>query len=253
MMLVIKPKEQYICNNPLRIGSLLVMLMLFMLVTTGCLYPEENKASRVSYRESVNRIQMAVDDYQKENGILPILNADQDTPQYEKFRVDLEKLKNLGYMDEIPSTAFEMGGSAYFLIQNEETDPTVKVMDLVTVQKANDVQQAVDKYKRAHANEQPRGVELYPNLFTVDLKKAGVPSMKLSSVYSDEEVSFIMDPNGQVYVDYAYDIMQAIDQGDQKPQDHEDLRGYLLTNSYYVPVKSLPYTWVNGAPVVVQP
>lgn len=253
MMLVIKPEVQCKHNNRFKIGSLLFMVMLLSLVTTGCLYPEENSSSKVSYRESVNRIQLAVDDYQKENGVLPILNADQDTPRYEKFRVDLEKLKNLGYMDEIPTTAFEMGGSGYFLIQNEETDPTIKVMDLVTVQKANDVQQAVDKYKRGHANEQPTGVELYPNVFTVDLKKAGVPSISLSSVYSNEDVSFIMDSDGQVYVDYAYDIMQAIDQSDQKPQDNEDLRGYLLKNSYYVPVKSLPYTWINGAPVAVQP
>lgn len=253
MMLVIKPEVQYKHNSLFRIGSLLSMIMLLMLVTTGCLYPEENSSSRVSYRESVNRIQLAVDDYQKENGVLPILNAEQDAPQYEKFRVDLEKLKNSGYMDEIPTTAFEMGGSAYFLIQNEEVDPTIKVMDLVTVQKVNDVQQAVDKYKRGHGNEQPTGVEVYPNVFTVDLKKAGVSSTKLSSVYSNEDVSFIMDPDGQVYVDYAYDIMQAIDQSDQKPQDNEDLRVYLLNNSYYVPVKSLPYTWINGAPVVLQP
>ncbi len=223
--------------------------MLLMLVTTGCLYPEENSSTKVSYRESVNRIQLAVDDFQKENDVLPIINADQDTPRYEKFRVDLVKLKTMGFIDEIPSAAFEKGGSGYFLIQNEETDPTIKVMDLVTVQKVNDVQQAVDKYKRGHADQLPNAQEIYPNIYTVDLSKAGVPSIKLSSVYSDEDMVFMMDATGQVYVDYAYDIMQAIDKGDHKPKGDEDLRGYLVNNSYYVPVKSLPYIWINGAPV----
>ncbi|OAB46929.1 hypothetical protein [Paenibacillus antarcticus] len=236
-----------------RIVSLLMMVILLMSVTTGCLYPEDNISPRVSYRESVNRIQLAVDDFQKENGVLPIINADQDTPRYEKFRVDLVKLKTLGFMDDIPSTAFEKGGSGYFLIQNEETDPTIKVMDLVAVQKVNDVQQAVDKYKREHDDQLLYSQELYPNIYTVDLAKAGVPSIKLSSVYSDEEMAFLIDNNGQVYVDYAFDIMQAIDKSDHKPKDEEDLREYLLNNSYYVPVKSLPYKWINGAPVAIKP
>jgi len=230
-----------------------MMVMLLMSVTTGCLYPEENSTQSVSYRESVNRIQMAVDDFQKENGVLPIINADQDTPRYEKFRVDLVKLKAMGFMDEIPITAFEKGGSGYFLIQNEETDPTIKVMDLVTVQKVNDVQQAVDKYKLKHADQLPNAQELYPNIYSIDLAKAGVPSIKLSSVYSDEDMVFLMDNNGQVYVDYAYDIMQAIDKSDHKPKDDEDLRVVLLNSSYYVPVKSLTYKWINGAPAAVQP
>ncbi|OAB44267.1 hypothetical protein [Paenibacillus glacialis] len=236
-----------------KIVSLLMMVTLLMLATTGCLYPDENNPTKVSYRESVNRIQMAMEDFQKENAVLPMINAGQDTPRYEKFRVDLVKLKNMGFIDEIPNTAFEMGGSGYFLIQNEETDPTIKVMDLVTVQKVNDVQLAVDKYKRGHANQLPKAKEIYPNIYSVDLSKVGVPSITLSSVYSGEDMAFVMDSGGQVYVDYAYDIMQAIDKSEQKPLADEDLRGYLVNNSYYVPAKSLPYTWNNGAPVAVLP
>jgi len=221
------------------------------MVTTGCLYPEENNQSNTSYRESVNRIQSAVDDYQKELGLLPIINADQDIPRYEKFRVDMDKLKRSGYIDEIPSTAFENGGHGYFLIINEESDPTVKVMDLVTVQMANDVQRAVDKYKVGHGNQLPRGEEIYPEVYTVDLTKVGGSSIKLTSVYSNEGLTFMMDTDGQVYVDYGYDIMLAIDKSDLKPQGDEDLRDYLVNNSFFVPVKSLPYIWSNGAPVAI--
>ncbi|WP_438351280.1 hypothetical protein ACP8HI_11900 [Paenibacillus sp. FA6] len=229
--------------------KIMFAVMVLMLVTTGCLSPFEKTESNPSYHESVKRIQSAVDDYQKELELLPIINADQDTPRYEKFRVDLEKLKSSGFIDEIPSTAFEKGGNGYFLIINEESEPTVKVMDLATVQKVNDVQQAVDKYKRGHNNELPMGEELYPNVYTVDLSKASVPSIKIASVYSNEEMTFMMDTNGLVYVDYAFDIMQAIEKSDLEPQDDEDLRDYLVNNSYFVPVKSLPYFWVDGAPL----
>lgn len=232
-----------------RVTSML-MVILLMFVATGCLYPEKSKGQKpTSYRESVNRIQLAVDDYQKEEGLLPILNADQDTPRYEKFRIDLNKLKNKGYIDEIPDTSFEMGGSAYFLILDEETNPTIKVMDLVTVQKINDVQLAVDKYKRSHANGLPIGEMLYPNIHAVDLVKAGVPKAELASVYSGQDMDFIMDAQGIVYADYAYDIMQAVEKSDTQPTANKDLRVYLEEASQLVPVKSLPYLWENGAPV----
>ncbi|MGF7050026.1 hypothetical protein J2T13_004549 [Paenibacillus sp. DS2015] len=237
-------------NMRYRKAASMVMVILLMLMATGCLYSGENKKQNlVSYRESVNRIQLAVDDYQKEEGLLPIINADQDTPRYEKFRVDMNKLKNKGYIDEIPATSFEMGGSAYFLILDEETNPTIKVMDLVTVQKVNEVQQAVDKYKRNHANDLPLGELLYPNVHTVDLVKIGVPKIELTSVYSGQDMKFIMDGEGIVYADYAFDIMQAIDNSDTKPTANKDLRVYLEESSQLVPVKSLPYVWENGEPV----
>lgn len=243
---MMKPQMKYKSSSSFK---LMLAVMILMLVTTACLSPFEKTESNPSYHESVKRIQSAVEDYQKELELLPIINADQDTPRYEKFRVDMEKLKNTGFIDEIPNTAFEKGGSGYFLIINEESTPTVKVMDIATVQKVNDVQQAVDKYKRAHNNELPKGEEIYPNVYTVDLSKANIPSIKIQSVYSNEEMAFMMNNDGQVYVDYAFDIMQAIEKSGQEPQDNEDLRNYLVDNSYFVPVKSLPYSWVAGAPV----
>ncbi|MNP16131.1 hypothetical protein D3C76_1085150 [compost metagenome] len=123
-------------------------------------------------------------------------------------------------------------------------------MDLETVQKVNDVQRAVDQYKRTNGDQLPKENEVYPDVYEVDLSKTDVPSMKLTSVYSGEEMRFIMDMDGLVYVDYGYDIMQAIEKSNHKPQDDEDLREYLVNNSYFVPVKSLPYIWANGTPMV---
>ncbi|MHA0855466.1 hypothetical protein [Paenibacillus sp. CMAA1364] len=234
--------------QPISVFKITCVLMMLVWVTTGCLSPTQETSSQPSYHESVKRIQSAVDDYQKEFEILPIINADQGTPKYEKFRVDLVKLKDSGYMDEIPNTAFEKGGNAYFLIINEETDPTVKVMDLMTVQKVNDVQRAVDQYARIHANELPLAEEIAPEIHNVDLMKVGIASTKINSVYSNKEMGFVIDKEGQVYVDYTFDIMQAIDMSEHKPQGNEDLREYLVSSSYFVPVKSLKYSWVDGSP-----
>ncbi|WP_248064164.1 hypothetical protein [Paenibacillus silvae] len=231
------------------------LLMLLVMTTSGCLYQaQHNTDPKTAYRESVNRIQSAIDAFQKDQGVLPILNADADTPKYEKFRIDLPKLKQLGYLDDIPGTAFENGGSAYFLVQNEEVEPTVKVMDLQTVQKVNDVQRMVKQYQSVHNQELPAGKELYPGLVEVDMKlaaQAGAPAVTLNSVYSGQELPFIMDAEGTVYVDYAFDIMQALEKTDGASKDKfaSDLREHLLAHSFFVPVKSLPYALQNNTPV----
>ncbi|MDR0270298.1 MAG: hypothetical protein LBJ26_19690 [Paenibacillus sp.] len=231
-----------------------IMVALLAVSLTGCLYPGEKKnETRVSYRESVKRIQMAIDDYQKDSGLLPILNADQSIPKYEKFRIDMDLLQKRGFIDEIPSTAFEKGGSAYFLILDEETNPTVKVMDLVTVQKINDVQRAVNQYKSAHNGKLPAGEEVFPGIHTVDPALANTNNIILKSVYSGQDMNFIMDQAGVVYADYAFDIMQLIDKEGLKPTEEEDLREELVKASDYVPVKSLSYKWSGDAPVAVGP
>lgn len=242
------------CKNKLGLRAWLLPVVLLMAFSlTGCMYPGNEKEGGVNYRESVKRIQAAIDDYQQEHGILPILNADETTPRYEKFRIDLEKLNKSGYLDDIPNTAFEKGGSAYFLILNEETDPIVKVMDLVTVQKVNDVQLQLNRYKSAHGGEIPVLDELYPGLYTIDEKKAGISSISLSSVYSGQPVHFMMDKNGQVYVDYIFDILAAINKNGGVQEGNKDLRLHLEQASYYVPVKSLPYLWVNEQPIPQPP
>lgn len=228
------------------------MLLILAVLTGGCMYPgDEEQQSQVSYREGVKRIQSAVDDYFKEKSILPIITAGVEVPRYEKFRIDLDKLQREGYIDDIPKTAFEKGGSGYFLIINEETNPTVKVMDLVTAQKVNDVQNAVNRYKTANNGQLPSGEELYPGFHAVDIAKIDLRNFQLKSFYSGQDAALIMDANGKVYVDYAFDIMQAIQKNGSKPDNEKDLRVFLEEESYYVPVKSVPYRWENEQPVAV--
>jgi hypothetical protein len=216
------------------------------------MYPGNQQQSG-GYRESIQRVQAAVDDYQKQEGLLPIITSDETVPRYEKFVVDLKKLQQEGYLEEIPSAAFENGGSAYFLILDEESDPVVKLMDLVTVQKVNDVQRRINQYKSAHGGELPAEAELYPGLSAIDAKKAGTASIVLTSVFSGQPLKFIMDKSGTVYVDYSPDIRAALDKIGGTPEADRDLRLELEQASYYVPVKSLSYLWVDGQPVPQAP
>ncbi|WP_334071597.1 MULTISPECIES: DUF3939 domain-containing protein [Paenibacillus] len=233
-----------------RIACGLTILILSGLLS-GCLYRGEPQERRVSYIESVDRVQRAVDRFQEDQGILPMITAGEETPKYEKFRVNLDQLNRQGYLEQIPETAFEKGGSVYFLVINEEEDPTVKVMDLATVQKVNDVQRSVDLFRNKQDGKLPVQVngEISPGVFKVDLEAAGAEAYDIKSVYSGQPQDYLVDKDGRVYVDYAFDIMQALDQSGEKPGAAADLREILTDRSYFVPVKSLPYRWVDGTPV----
>ncbi|WNS44484.1 hypothetical protein [Paenibacillus sp. MMS20-IR301] len=237
-----------------RSRSAMLSGLVLLLLLSGCMYSgQDSRQQAGGYRESVKRVQAAVDDYQAGEGLLPILTSDEMTPRYEKFVVDLDRLQQDGYLDEIPSAAFEKGGSAYFLILNEESDPVVKLMDLVTVQKVNDLQRQVNLYKSAHGGELPAREEIYPGLYAVDTGKAGTEPVKLNSVYSGQQLPFMMDKAGNVYADYAADIISAIGHNGSTPEAGRDLRLELEAASYYVPVKSLPYLWIGGNPVAQAP
>ncbi|MFD2701633.1 hypothetical protein ACFSVM_14220 [Paenibacillus shunpengii] len=232
------------------------VLLLTLVMLTGCMYPgtsSESEAVIVNYDDSVNRIQNAIDSFQSDQHILPMITAGNETPRYEKFRIDLNKLEQQGYLDDIPNTAFEKGGSVYYLLQNEETDPVVKVMDLTTVQRVNDVQRSVQTYKSAH-DEWPVSEEVSPGIFRVDLDKlqSGANQLQeLKSVYSGEVLPYLLDDHGNVYADYAVDIMQVIEREQLAPSETEDLRELLTERSHHVPVKSLPYHWDGSAPLAV--
>ncbi|MNC65655.1 hypothetical protein D3C75_1159670 [compost metagenome] len=62
-----------------------------------------------------------------------------------------------------------------------------------------------------------------------------------------------MDKNGTVYADYSPDILAVVGKNGISPEANRDLRLKLEQASYYVPVKSLPYNWVEGRPVPQSP
>lgn len=232
----------------------LALLIVPLLSLSGCLYPEEQTpGAEASARESVLTVQDAVDRYYEQTGVLPIENADEFTPLYEKYRINLSKLQSAGYLGSIPPNAFEKGGLFQFLIIDEETKPQVKLLDLVVHQQVGEVQKKVVDYFASNKGVIPAGEQVYPGYVSIDFDKLGIRAPDIRSVYSRQPVNLIMDIAGKVYIDYGIDIVTAIGKSETTPEGDSDLRRYLIDASNYVPVKSVEYRWVDNAPQAVNP
>jgi hypothetical protein len=240
--------------NLLKLSRLLTIstLIMTMLPLTGCLYPDDQTPnSQASARESVLTVQDAVDRYKEQTGLLPIQNAKETDPLYEKYRVDFGKLKRMNFIVQIPSASYENGGSYQFLIIDEDTKPLVKLLDISVFQTVMDVQKKVDEYRSKRSNQNPAGVEIYPGFAIVDFNKLGTKAPDIKSVYSRQSLNLLVNPQGQVLVDYGIDIVTAIKKSGLQPQKDEDLRRQLIEASYFVPVRSPVYHLVDGEPQAV--
>lgn len=217
---------------------------------SGCLYPRDQLGqNQLPAKDAVAGVQAVVDLYQQETGLLPLKNATAETPAYEKFAVDFGKLQRSRYLSELPAASFEKGGSYYFLIQNEETDPTVKLMPLPVFQAVNDMQAEIARLVRG-GGAVPLGESLYPGFYRIDYGKLGLKEPKLRSVYSGGALSLMADERGKVYADYGPDLMRAAQKRGLKSIGPDvDLRSLLAEDTDFVPVKSPVYHLIDQEPV----
>ncbi|MDK8179468.1 hypothetical protein [Paenibacillus sp. UMB4589-SE434] len=241
-----------VCLNHHRV-KVILMTVLFSIVLQGCLYPKDmRKANQAPAKEGVMLVQHAVDEYQKQKALLPLLNADAGTPRYEKFKVDFEALRASQLLSTVPANAFENGGTGVYLILDEETTPLIRIMDLNTAQRVNDLQRLSDKYQ-SRAGQIPKDETLYPGFYSINLTDIGARHVDVSSPYSGDPLVFMIDESGKVYADYAADLMQAAERAGEQAQltDKQDIRTILTEQGLYVPVKSTKYVWRNNSPVPV--
>ena len=230
--------------------SVLAVIMMMSVLLQGCLYPNElRKENQASAREGILLVQNAVDEYQKTTGLLPLVNAGPETPRYEKFEINFKLLTSSALLSSVPANAFESGGNDLYLILNEETDPIVRVADLATAQHVNDLQRSIDVIKLEY-EDIPRGDMLYPGFYEIPYSSINVRKADVKSPYSGESLTFMMDEHGSVYADYGPDIMQAIERSEdsEHAKQSADLRGVLVEEGLYVPIKSVPYVWKENAP-----
>jgi hypothetical protein len=220
---------------------------------SGCLYPKDNKLDNVtSIRESILLVQNAVDTYKQRTGVLPIKNSDTHTPIYEKYVIDMRKLKDGRYISQLPAVSYENGGSAIFVLVNPEEKPEVRVMDLVAYQQTGDIQKKVDEYKATHQGQLPSGTAVSPRFYQLDFGKLGMKQVQVESRYSRQFLNFVLHESGTVAIDYASDIMKMITEKSLTGglTAASDLRAILVRESPFVPAKSYPYYWKDGQPVL---
>lgn len=224
-----------------------VLLLMMAVLLSGCLYPRENLAqNQGNAREAVRNMQGVIDEYQERTGLLPILNSGAETPTYEKYRIDMKRLQELGYIGELPSLAFEKGGNYYFMIIDETTDPAVKLMDLVLFQRVNEIERAIGEYMTVGGGQLPIGEEAYPGYYRIDYSQLTIQEPQLRSVFSGSYITAMVDEGGAVYADYGIDIARLIREGDVNAEPDEDLRVLLANQTDYVPVKSPIYHLIDG-------
>lgn len=237
-------------RKPFCRAAALVALAALLPAITGCLYPQEKrKENQAAASESILVVQHAVDLFKERNGILPIKNSESDTPIYEKYVIDLRRLTQGPYLGQVPGIAFEQGGSSLFVLVDPERKPLVKLLDLTVHQKAGDVQRAVDDYRRANNGAIPSGESVGPDVYRLDFAKLGKKNVQVESVYSRSYTTYLVSAGGTVGIDYAPDIMKAMERGGMKSaEDGFDLRELLVAASPYVPVKSFPYYWTDNEP-----
>lgn len=74
-------------------------VILVLLTLTGCMYPEEKLVqNQVPYKDQLDSVQSAVNQYKEANGgLLPIKTKDAETPIYQKYPIDFKKNRSKIY------------------------------------------------------------------------------------------------------------------------------------------------------------
>lgn len=216
-----------------------LFFVLIVSLLTGCMYPkEELSQNQVPYKDQIQAVQTAVDDFRKDNGgILPIKTKEAETPIYHKYPIEFKKISPK-YLSEPPGNAFESGGVFQYVLVDVETNPTVKLLDLRLTETIRDINLRI-KAK----GYPPYKDQLARNVFSLDYKKLGYEKAPYAvSPFTNQNLSFVITGNAEVFVDYRPDLYQAIKKTNKQLKPGEDIRSILVNNSMFVPAYSLPYT-----------
>lgn len=208
-------------------------------ILTGCMYPEENLVqNQVPYKDQVESVQSAVNQFQAANGgILPIKTKDAETPIYQKYPIDFPKIVP-EYLAEPPGNSYENGGIYQYVLVDVETKPTVKLLDLRMAETIREIKQRIKA-----SGYPPFKKKIADNLYTLDFKKIGYKEEPVAvSPFTGYNLHFIISTDAEIYIDYRSDLFKTIKSSKQEIKEGEDIRYLLLDDSMFVPAYSLPYT-----------
>lgn len=220
----------------------MVFVLLFLITSiflTGCAYPEDKLLqNQIPYEDQINSVQTAVDKYQEDSGgLLPIKTKENETPIYRKYLLDFKKLIPQ-YMAEAPGNAYESGGIFQYVLIDVETDPTVKIFDLRIAETIRDINLRISMQ-----DYPPYKDVIDTNVFTLDFSKLGFKEEpKAMSPYTNEELPFVINGSGEIFVDYRTDLYRKRQEEGLTLAPGEDIRHILVKDSMFVPAYSMPYT-----------
>lgn len=227
------------------------MLVLISVFLSGCLYPDKNLSkNQVPNDIQLQSVQTAVEQYQEQNTYqLPIQNRDQDTPVFQKYPIDFNRLKQQNLLSEAPGNSFEQGGVYQYVIVDPENELQVKVMDLRVTQELREINFRLNTYRSEHLYV-PFGEKINDQVYTLNYEELGYENpLQVKSPYTQNQLPIVVDLEGEIYVDYRSDLNQFLQQYEHDYETGDDIRYLLSDHSPFVPAHTLPYTVVDGEPV----
>ncbi|AST92259.1 hypothetical protein ACWE42_01235 [Sutcliffiella cohnii] len=222
---------------------LMILFIGSTIILSGCLYPQENlKQNQVPYIDQLASVQTAVEQYREvSGGLLPIKDRDMDTPIYQKYPIDFNKLSPR-YMQEPPGNAFESGGVYQYVLVDVEENPTVKLIDLRIAETIRELNLMINLYMRS--NQYPPMKEvLSTDALRIDYDKLGIDSEPyIVSPFTGNNLPLILNTDGHVIIDYSMDLYTYLQEYEHSFEPGDDIRDILVENSVFVPAYSVPYT-----------
>ncbi|MDC0759865.1 hypothetical protein POF51_04095 [Brevibacillus sp. AG] len=227
--------------------KLVISLTILSSLLSGCLYPDERRAeNQIPSTFFVEATEKAIEQFQKDTAVLPIVTKPLDTPIFEKYEIDFRRMIPK-YMPDVPGNAFEKGGVYKYVLIDVDTKPTVKLIHLTAVSTVADVQSEVDRYK-GHFEKLPVLADLGNGYYSIDHERLGLKAWQVPSTMGTYLLPLVMNAEGQVGIDYASDIAQLLRDTKVTVPEKTDPRYVLARHSMFVPAKSFPYEMVDGDP-----
>lgn len=232
----------------------IMLLTTAIILLSGCLYPEEERSRQQGANlEQLERVQNAVTQFQQNTGVLPIATRDADTPIFRKYPVQFSQIVP-GYMSERPGNAFENGGSYHYVLVNVEEEPTVKIIDLNTSSRIQELEARVNAYRRENQYAPVEEV-LEGEVLLLDHEELGYeeqPTVE-SPFHPNHLLPLLLTTQGDVIIDFSLDIQHYIDEyGMESYEEGEDLRWLLVDESPFVPAYSKPQALIDGEIVFIE-
>ncbi len=222
-----------------------------LILLTGCMYPSDNLSqNQISNDSQLQLVQNAIDLYaEQNNGMLPIVTKESNTPLYQKYIIDFSLLKQQGLIQSIPGTAFENGGSYQYVLVDVEENPTVKVIDLHLADEIRTIQQRLTIYRDEHTYP-PFGDKIEEGVYELDYEELNLDTdPSVNSPYSDNKLPVYISTNGELLIDYRIELYQALQEKNHSYTNGDDIRPILIEDHPVVPAYSIPFTVEDKEPI----
>lgn len=215
--------------------SYLITFTLALIVLTGCMYPDDQRAgSNIPPETDIQNVQNAVDNFQEsEGGILPIKTT-ADAAEYLSYQIDFTRITPK-YLSEIPVTAYENGGNFQYVILDAEENPTVKIADLAIIEELRSLSLRIN----GMGEHIELGEQVGPNVYQLDLEHYNLAdNPTVTSPYTGQELNVYYSGGQEFVIDYRDDLNLMIENEGLEFETGEDIREVLYEFTPIVPIYS---------------